>query len=347
MPAVIDKAVAAKVAARLSSGGSLDRSYLLDGLQESFEDLVAEAEPLIAQESGFVPEQHAVARVLSRSEWAQANVDSMLELMSPLLSKVQTKVDSSSALPLAKSAYAAGMGAQLGAVLGFLSSRVLGQYDVLMAHQNEVWFVGPNIVGTERRLGFTPRDFRLWVVLHELTHRGQFEANLWVRPYFRSLVDELLEVMQMDPKKLLDRMIAAVKPAEHPGENSEPIALRVLEPRQRELFDQVQAFMSVIEGHGNFVMDRIGEVHIPSQPRMSRALRNPEGSVQTPLSKLVGKALGMEFKKAQYEQGQYFFNTIHREAGSDAVKTCFSSAEALPTLQEVRAPISWLERIGP
>lgn len=346
MSIVIDRAMAARVAARLARGASLERSYLLDGLQESFDDLVAEAEPLIAEESGFQPEQPALARVLTRPDWAQANVDSMLELMAPLLARVEGKVTASRSAPAVKAAYAAGLGAQLGAVLGFLSTRVLGQYDVLMAHQNQVWFVGPNIVMTERRLGFTPRDFRLWVVLHELTHRGQFEANTWVRPHFRGLVDELLEVLQMDPKTLLDRMAAAIKPA---GKDSDPspLALRLLEPHQRDLFNQVQAFMSVIEGHGNFIMDRIGKVHIPSQPRMSRALRNPEGSLQTPLGRLIGKALGLEFKKAQYVQGQHFFDTVYDEAGADAIKACFSSAEALPSLDEVRAPRSWLARVAP
>lgn len=347
MSSVVDKTVAAKVAAKLSSGSSLEGSYLLEGLEESFEELIAEAEPLIAEESGFYPEQPAVGRVLTRADWAQANVESMLELMAPLLAKVEGKMEASRGVPAIKSAYAAGLGAQLGAVLGFLSTRVLGQYDVLMAHQNQVWFVGANIVTTERRLGFTPRDFRLWVVLHELTHRGQFEANSWVRPYFRSMVDELLEVMHMDPKTLLDRIAETLKGGDGAGSDSGPLALRFLEPHQRELFDQVQAFMSVIEGHGNFVMDRIGEVHIPSQPRMSRALRNPDNSLQTPIGKLIGKLLGFEFKKAQYVQGQHFFDTIFEQGGSPAVKACFSSAEALPSLAEVRAPESWLQRVAP
>lgn len=347
MSSVVDKSVAAKVAAKLSSGNALEHSYLLEGLEESFEELVAEAEPLIAEESGFQPSQPAVARVLTRADWAQANVDSMLELMAPLLSKVESKLESPKGVPAFKSAYAAGLGAQLGAVLGFLATRVLGQYDVLMAHQNQVWFVGANIVMTERRLGFTPRDFRLWVVLHELTHRGQFEANAWVRPYFRSMVDELLEVMQMDPKTLLDRLGAALQPGEKKDADAGPLALRFLEPRQREVFDQVQAFMSVIEGHGNFVMDRIGEVHIPSQPRMSRALRSPENSLQTPMGKLIGKLLGLEFKKAQYVQGQHFFDTIYEQGGSAAVKACFSAPEALPSLAEVRAPESWMQRMAP
>lgn len=346
MTGLVDEAVAARFAAMFAQPGALDNSYLLDGLQESFEDLVREAEPLIAQESGFIPTQPAVARVLSRKEWASENVTSMLELMSPLLNKAQKRVEAAQILPGAKAAYKAALGAQLGTVLGFLSQRVLGQYDILMAHQNQVWFVGPNIVMMERRFGFLPRDFRLWIVLHELTHRGQFEANPWVRPHFLGMVNQMLDSMEMDAKTLTDRMVASIKAAAKDRDDSTPMMLRVLEPAQLEIFDRLQAFMSVIEGHGNFVMDRIAEDRIPSQPRMSQALRGGS-TIGSPMAKLMAKILGFELKKAQYVQGQIFFDAVFAVAGQAGVKAVFESVQALPTLKEVRAPDLWLSRVSP
>lgn len=345
MTDLVDQGVAARFAAKFAQPGSLDQSYLLDGLQEHFEALVVEAEPLIAEESGFVPTQPAVARVLSRQEWASSNVTSMLELMSPLLDKVEKRMESAPALPGAKFAYKAALGAQLGTVLGFLSQRVLGQYDILMAHQNQVWFVGPNIVMMERRFGFLPRDFRLWIVLHELTHRGQFEANAWVRPHFLELVGQMLESMEMDAKTLVDRMMSSFKTAAK-DESGVPLIFRVLEPEQLEVFNRLQAFMSVIEGHGNFVMDRVAEGRILSQPRMSQALRGG-GTIGSPLAKLLAKVMGFELKKAQYAQGQHFFETIYATAGSPGVRAVFESVEALPDLEEVRNPQRWLARVAP
>ncbi len=344
---IVDEAVASRFAAMFAQPGSLDQSYLLDGLQESFEALTREAEPLIAEESGFISPHPAVARVLSRQEWATNNVASMLELMSPLLGKVQQKLDNTPAFPGARFAYKAALGAQLGTVLGFLSQRVLGQYDILMAHQNQVWFVGPNIVMMERRFGFLPRDFRLWIVLHELTHRGQFEANSWVRPHFLGMVNEMLASMDMDAKTLADRMLSSFKsnPRDAGGDGA-PIVFRMLEPQQLEIFNRLQAFMSVIEGHGNFVMDRVGEGRIPSQPRMSQALRGG-GTVGSPLARLMAKVLGFELKKAQYVQGQMFFDAVYATSGSAGVKSVFQSVEALPTLEEVKSPERWLSRVAP
>ncbi|MDQ4149392.1 MAG: zinc-dependent metalloprotease [Actinomycetota bacterium] len=341
MKDLVDVGVAARFAARLAAPGPLDRSYLMDGLQESFSALVEEAEPLISGETGFHPATPAVARVLSRAEWATSNVESILTLLAPLLEKVDERIAERKAPPAVRVAYRTTLGAQLGAVLGFLSQRVLGQYDTLMSHQDEVWFVGPNIILTERRLGFTPRDFRLWVVLHELTHRSQFEANPWVRDYFLSAVNEMLSSMDLDARTLLERLQEASRKPN--GESH--FALRLLTPEQLQTFNRLQAFMSVIEGHGNFIMDRVGEGLIPSQARMRRELNKASASGGV-LAKLIGKVLGLDLKRAQYQLGQKFFDTVFREGGQDAVRACFESPAALPTLEEVKDPKKWLQRVA-
>lgn len=354
MSDLVNVRVAASFAAKFSSPGELAGSYLLDGLQASLDEIVREAEPLIAEESGFTPRVPAVARVLSREQWARANVASTLTLMNPLLDKVESKLSAKSP-PGARMAYGSLMGAQLGTVLGFLSQRVLGQYDILMGHQDQVWFVGPNIVAIERQHGFIPRDFRLWVALHELTHRAQFEANPWVRPYFLSSVDKMINLMDMDAKTVLDRMIAALKGgggkrqrealfAQQGAQPGMPMAFRLLGDEQLEQFNKLQAFMSVIEGHGNFVMDKAAQGRIPSQPRMSQLFRGSKSTLG-PVAKLMAKVLGFELKKAQYEQGQRFFNAVFEAAGPDGVRRCFESADMLPTLDEVKSPDLWLQRV--
>jgi coenzyme F420 biosynthesis associated uncharacterized protein len=338
---LVDVRVAARFAAKFAAPGPLDRSYLLDGLDQSFVNLVNEAEPLIAEQTGFAPGTPAIPRVLSREEWATSNIQSMLTLINPLLDKVEKRIEEHKSPPAMRLAYRSALGAQLGSVLGFLSQRVLGQYDVLMGHEDEVWFVGPNIIITERRFGFVPRDFRLWVALHELSHRFQFEANPWVRDYFLTSVNELLESVEVDPRNMLERMLEALKR----GNGSSALVVRLLNPEQVELFNRLQAFMSVIEGHANFVMDRVADDLIPSQPRMRRELDSGASSGGL-LGKLIGKVLGLDLKRAQYREGQKFFDQVYRAGGLDAVRTCFDSPHALPNLDEVRTPERWLQRIS-
>lgn len=341
MGGLIDERVATRVAARLSSQSPLDGSYLLEGLDEQLAALVGQAEPMIKAETGFAFPPGAKAVVMSRSQWASANVAPMLQLMGPLLEKAEEKMKRAPVSPLASLAYGPMLGAQIGAVLAFLSQRVLGQYD-LIGHAGEVWFVGPNLVLTERRFGFVPRDFRLWVAVHELTHRAQFTGNPWMQRYFHEQVGGLLEVMDFDASRALRRLADGMRT---PGRDG-GLMIGLLEPEQLERFNKLQAFMSVIEGHANFVMDRVAESHIPTQPRMRATLKSgaTAGGV---VAKLLSKLLGLDLKKAQYRQGQDFFEALQKEAGAGAVAACFESAENLPSMDEIRDPQSWLLRLRP
>lgn len=335
---LVDLKTAARFASRFASASPLDRSYLLDDLDAHLEELVKEAEPLVEKETGFKVPRPANPRVLSRREWAEENVESMTSLMKPLLERLESRMADNPAGGFARIAYRPIMGAQLGAVLGFLSQRVLGQFDLLAAAEDEVWFVGSNLVLMERRFGFIPRDFRLWVVLHELTHRSQFEGNPWLRDHFLESVNRFLTDIDLDLGSFLPRLAEAVR-----SDDSIPLGVRLLRPEQRALFDQLQALMSLIEGHGNFVMDRIAEGLIPTAPRMRRALR--EGGLnRSPFAKIIGKLLGLDMKKRQYEEGQIFCDAVFEAGGRSALQLAFSSTAMLPSLQEIRNPQTWIDR---
>ncbi len=336
-----------RVAGRLATD-PMEGSYLVQDLAGHFADLVAEAEPLVVEEAGFGPSTPARARVMSRSEWAQANVGSIVKLLSPLLDKVDAKIPDSAAGGFTRRAYGSALGAQLGGVLGFISQRVLGQYEIDPINAQDVWFVGPNVVITERRFGFVPRDFRLWVATHELTHRAQFEGNPWLRDYFGALVHDLLSSLELQPMSMLERALKVVTssmPGQRGQGDSTPIGIRLLDEDQRRIFDKLQAMMCVVEGHGNFLMDAVAGTHIPTQPRMRRSLSS--GSWEGPLGKVMRRVLGLDLKRAQYEEGQKFFDAISQAAGRDGVRAAFRSAEHLPTLEEIRGPQRWLARINP
>jgi coenzyme F420 biosynthesis associated uncharacterized protein len=335
---LVDLKTAARFASRFAAAGPLDRSYLLDDLDANLEELVKEAEPLVEVETGFKVPRPAKARVLSRREWAEENVESMSSLMKPLLERLESRMADNPAGGFARFAYRPILGGQLGVVLGFLSQRVLGQFDLLAAAEDEVWFVGSNLVLMERRFGFIPRDFRLWVVLHELTHRAQFEGNPWLRDHFLDSVHRFLSDIDLDLGAFLPRLAEAVR-----SDDALPLGVRLLRPEQRAMFDQLQALMSLIEGHGNFVMDRIAEDLIPTAPRMRRTLREG-GLSKSPFAKIIGKLLGLDMKRRQYEEGQIFCNEIFEAGGRSALQLAFSSAATLPSLEEIRNPQLWVNR---
>ena len=253
-------------------------------------------------------------------------------------------------------------GAEMGALMGFLAQRVLGQYDLLGPDEagnavmsgditpeppgDAVYYVGPNILVLEKRYGFRPGDFRLWIALHEVTHRFQFRSVPWMKGYFLSLVDATMGLIEPDPKRLvraLERAAEAARQGRNPFDDGGIVALFATD-EQRKVLDQVQALMSLLEGHGNFVMDRLGQRHVTGQERMSAALkaRRQSGGVGGTIRKLVG----IEMKMRQYEIGEEFITHLEQTVGAEALDAAWRGPDCLPTMAELEAPERWLERVG-
>ncbi|MCE7885169.1 MAG: coenzyme F420 biosynthesis-associated protein, partial [Actinobacteria bacterium ATB1] len=262
----------------------------------------------------------ATAEVIDRPGWIRANLAGFRHMLEPIAEKIaeveqfRTQRD----MPeWARSIGAKVLGLELGLLLGFVSQRVLGQYDLLLPEEaagaptgGVVYYVGPNIAGLEDRFGFQPSDFRLWIALHEVTHRTQFTAVPWLRSHFLTLVDESIGGLDPDPRRVLDgvnEIIARVRRGESPVGEEGLMGLFAGE-RQRATFERIQAMMTVLEGHGNFVMDALGAEHVSGQAYMSRVLsqRRQQGGI----ARLVLRLLGMEMKARQYEEGQRFLTAV-------------------------------------
>jgi coenzyme F420 biosynthesis associated uncharacterized protein len=243
---------------------------------------------------------------------------------------------------------------EMGALLGYMSQRVLGQYDLLVPEDDvnsnagdAVYYVGGNILSLEKRFAFRPRDFRLWIAIHEVTHRSQFTGVPWMRPYFLSLVHQAFELVDPDPRTIaraLTNAVDEVRAGRNPLDEGGLVGLFASE-EQRGVLGQVQALMSLLEGHGNVVMDDLGRAHVAGQERMSRVLqqRRKSGGITA----LVHKVLGIEQKMRQYEVGERFVRGVIALGGDRAIDRVWDASTNLPTLAELDAPGEWLARVGP
>ena len=331
--------IAAKLAASLTSGAPIESSYLTEDLKRSVDSIVREVEPLVIEETGFEVSTPSRAKVLTRGEWASSNVDSMLVLMQPMIEMAEQRMKRNPVSGLARFAYRPIMGAQLGGVLGILSRRVLGQYDLISEDDDVIWIVGANLLSMERRLGFVPEDFRKWVIIHELTHRAQFSGNPWLKDHFMDSVRNLLGSISIDAKAFVNELRKSTV------EKGAPLTLRMMPPKQRERFLDLQAFMSLLEGHANFVMSTVGERVIPTKGMITSTFTPGASSLPLgPLTKLINRLLGLEMKRKQYSEGQKFLEMVAAKGGRQAVAACFASPSNLPTLDEIRDPESWLQR---
>lgn len=352
-PKLIEPFIARRVARRVA-GNPHPGSYLMDRLARDLEAAVPRAEHLVAEITRISPPPPVDWKIIDRAEWAESNIRSMHSMLAEVADKVSHRLDKAP-LPV-RLAQRTLLSAEVGALLGYVSRRVLGQYDLLLGggapegdskDDGVLYFVGPNMVETERQLGFVPEDFALWVAVHEITHRFQFAGVPWLRARFFSLMRDYLDTVNLDARKLTERFkegAARLRDRSIPSEERNPIYL-LSSPEQREIMNQIQALMSVVEGHGNFVMDAVGEDVIPSFRRMRHVFEGRRK--QTSLAqRAVNHVLGLEMKLRQYEIGRTFCDQVAAQGGLDSVARIFVREEAFPTMAELRAPGDWLRRVA-
>jgi len=246
---------------------------------------------------------------------------------------------------------------QAGLILAYLAARVLGQYELFLppdpdapgsdAPAGRLTLVAPNIVMVERELGVNPHDFRRWVCLHEETHRIQFTSVAWLRPYVQQQMTEFLLASDLDPASILDRLRAAADAVAGAvrGGDGESVIEAIQSPRQREILERLTSVMTLVEGHGDYVMDAVGPSVVPSVADIRAKFSARRGSAGR-IEQAIRRILGIDLKMKQYEQGSRFVTSVVREAGMATFNRVWTSPQTLPTRDEITDPHAWLERVA-
>ena len=339
---VADWGLASRVARVVAGSGPDVSAAERAKVRGDFKEFVRIADGLVTDFTGLRPTEPAGAPlVVDRAGWINANVESFRSLLHPLAERFGGV---RAAGRLGRSA----IGFQVGLLLGYLSQKVLGQYDLLLATggAGKVYFVGPNVVAAERRWKFRPEDFRLWIALHEVTHRTQFVAVPWLRDHVAGLIERYLSTAEIDAKRIREaieniRSVIAKGPQAWKKVN---LLTLFLTPAQREVVSTMQALMTVVEGHGNFVMDRVGAEHIGTFADMKEALAAQRNHTSV-AERTLQRAMGLDMKYAQYSQGEAFVSSVEASAGMHGVNLVWERVENLPTLEELTDAQTWLSRV--
>jgi coenzyme F420 biosynthesis associated uncharacterized protein len=295
--------------------------------------------------------------VVDRPGWIRANVDGFRVVLDPLAEHLREKGSAPAPGSMLGAVGSRVTGMQAGLILAYLAGRVLGQYELFLppdpgapdgaAPAGRLTLVAPNILMVERELQVDPHDFRRWVCLHEETHRTQFTAVPWLRGYVQQQMTEFLLASDLDPATILDRLRSAadaVAGAVRDGEGDSLIEA-IQTPRQREILDRLTCVMTLVEGHGDYVMDAVGPRVVPSVEEI-RARFNERRVAAGRLERTIRRILGIDLKMKQYAQGSLFVRTVVEEAGMATFNKVWTSPQTLPTKDEFAAPRRWLDRIG-
>lgn len=336
-----------RLSERLAGTYPLAETYHQAHLASEMERVTVEVSEIVPEATGLRLPGQPNTVVIDRPEWIDRNVATFAHLTEPARRKLEERMAESGTRGSAIIAERV-MAAETRAVLSLLARRVLGQYELVLPSGEQgdmVAYVGPNILQMERTHQFKPAEFRYWVALHELTHRAQFQGVPWMRDYFMGLVTELVESSKPD-SGVVGRVVEEVSSRWNAGVpivDERGLLGLFGSPEQNAVVDKVQALMSLLEGHGHVVMDRVGSEHLKSQARMSRVLKGRRHDKRTAA---FFRLTGLEMKLKQYKQGERFVLAVEREAGWDALHIAFRGASSLPDLREIENPTQWLQRVA-
>jgi coenzyme F420 biosynthesis associated uncharacterized protein len=313
---------------------------------EEAEQAVTELREGAIRSTGYVrdftgldaPPDTAPVLVIDRPAWIQANADGFAKIIDPVAAKLAAKKRAPSGITQAIGSRVTG--AEVGALLGFLASRVLGQYDPFSEPHGRLLLVAPNIVHVERQLEADPSDFRLWVCLHEETHRVQFTAVPWLRDH---LFGEMMALVDtVEPQRLLDDGLKRVGDLLKGNKGS---LLEVLgTPEQKEILDRVTGVMSLLEGHADVVMDGVGPSVIPTVGEIRKKFTKRRQGIGA-LDKLLRRLLGMDAKMAQYRDGAEFVRQAVDKVGMHDFNAVWAEPANLPSKTEIADPTAWVARV--
>ncbi|WP_235532675.1 MULTISPECIES: zinc-dependent metalloprotease [unclassified Nocardioides] len=337
-PSMIDWDLAVRIGSRLAGDGP-EISTL--AAADAVEELRADANRstgLVRDFTGLAAaERTAPVLVVDRPGWIRANADSFATILSPIVEKLSEK---KSPGVLGQAIGSRITGAEVGLVLGFMGGKVLGQFDPFFDPSGRLLLVAPNIVHVERELDVDPTDFRLWVCLHEETHRVQFTAVPWMRDHLFAQMTTLADSIEVG--KTLEEGVKRL------GESMRGKGGSLLDmmstPEQREVIDRVTGVMSLLEGHADVVMDGVGPEVIPSVGKIRRRFNQRRKGVG-PLDRILRRLLGLDAKMAQYRDGAAFVRAVIEKVDMDGFNAVWESPENLPSKAEIEDPTAWVARV--
>jgi coenzyme F420 biosynthesis associated uncharacterized protein len=353
---LIDWGLAKATARRLLPAPPRTERGEIDRVVRQLRELAVESQDHVRAYTGMVPQgPEPPVLVIDRPGWVDVNVDGFSVLLAPLLEKMRA------ARPRAAASMVKGVGSrvtgvELGALLSFLGGKVLGQYEPFTpsiggdgTSNGTLLLVAPNVVAVERELGVDPRDFRLWVCLHEETHRTQFTAVPWLAEYLRGQLREFLLGTDVEPAALarqLGRFAKGILEAAT-GAGDVSILDLVQTPEQKVVLKRMTAVMSLLEGHADYVMDGVGPGAVPTVATIRKAFQARRASASG-LDALLRRLLGMEAKMRQYRDGERFVRGVVDRVGMSGFNEVWATPETLPSHDELHDPEAWVARVhGP
>ncbi|MDA8196813.1 MAG: zinc-dependent metalloprotease [Actinomycetota bacterium] len=340
--------LATKVAKGVIASFPKEDDARLSNLSNEMSEFGSSVLPEVERVSGIeIADDRIEVRFASRNEWVENNAKSMQKLLDPIIKEATDSIPE-----FLSNIYSSVGAVQFGLLFGWMSRRVLGQYDAAMFTNADVagapvFVVGSNVLEIESRNDYVPGSFGRWVLLHEITHKLQFEGIDWMASYYRSLISDLVSSSKLTPSDIFEAIVTIIEelragrnPIDEAG-----IAALFLGKSQRQNLKKITSLMTILEGHADFVMSRVAKDSIESADEFE-AMVSDRRQGGSPLFKLISRLYGFDAKVRQYANGRKFLEELASRKSDDFIRTIFSSPETLPSVEEIADVETYLSRVS-
>jgi len=316
-------------------------------------DVIAAAarlEPEVAGYTSLDPQGNAPpAEVVDRAGWADANLTTFSHLLQPIADRMSERLGRAGPIagPL-RLAAGATIAAEVGLVTGYMSQRVIGQFELSLIQPEaptRLLFVAPNVRKAVAELGVDRDAFTDWIVLHELTHVMQFTGVPWLRSHLGGLLRAYLDTVEVQINTGAAGALPSMPNIQELVERFRQGGLMALiqTREQRDLMDSLQPVMAVLEGYSEHVMDALGATLVSDHEKLREAMDRRRQSRSAP-ERLLQKLLGLDMKMRQYEHGKRFCDAVVEQAGIDGLNVVWRSPQDMPSVAELDDPAAWIRR---
>lgn len=362
----IDWRLAESTALRLLPNGPSATPEQAQDVVDGLRAAAVAAEGPIAEVTGMTPlVPKAAVQVVDRAAWARLNVEDMASALVPLIATMRSRrseasgevddVDteagsrrgSSTSSTVVSAIGSRATGFQVGSLLAFVGTKVLGQHQLFTPNGRDprLLLVAPNVLIAERNLGVDPHAFRLWVCLHEETHRVQLATVPWLRDQIQDDLQRFFDASDVEGafRDRVGAVVSSITGAVR-GEHGRSLLEAVQTPEQNQILDRLVALMTLLEGHADWAMDAVGDGVVPGLADVRARFEKRRDGVGA-LDQVLRRLFGLDAKLAQYRDGAAFVRGVVELVGIEGLNAAWTSAETLPMREEITDPRRWVDRV--
>lgn len=284
-----------------------------------------------------------------RTAWVEANQQAYRYLMEPMAEKLgATELDAESPLAAMMQPMApAILGMQAGTMIGFMSHRVLGQFDAGLPPLDvgRSILVVPNVEAFAADHGIDRRQTRLWATLHEMVHQAVMSLDS-VSDHITETIDRFFAGVEIDTSGLMNTLGDLQDPAQLESSLAAPGGMASLlgaTSRPEDAAD-IQAIVAFLEGYGDYAVQLAAADALPDLDRIEEAnrLRRTE---PTQAEQFLQQILGLELNRHQASDGTAFCAEVVRRWGDDALERIWQEPRNMPRRDELSDPVGWAARV--